>query len=252
MNHEILTIHWKMTDLIFAALDQDKELIAHLLTTNSTLINVKESRNGYTALMCSSKPEITKLLLENGADSNIQDNNGYTALMLNSQYPEIIQLLLEYGADPNIQDNNGNTALLLFSLTQPFETDETVCRLLLEKGANPNIQNKSGSTVLVLNFRVLNFRHQLPDKIIYLLLDYGADPTIKDDLGHDGVTTLTQKYVLEKEICKLKRELELSYLNPCPGKEFIKLFYEENPNCTFNDFLESYIPILQQNLSPLM
>jgi ankyrin repeat protein len=153
---------------------------------------------------------------------------------LQKKYPEAVKILLENGADPNIQDGSGQTALFLS--IRKVET----CRLLLEYGADPNIQNIHGSTAIMCKNT-----DKCVDKTIQLLLDYKADPTIKDKYGMDAVTS-TQRFILAKKIDILEKELELIKLSPLPGDEFMRLFHEENPNSTFEDFLSGYIPILRQ------
>lgn len=53
--------------------------------------------------------DAVRLLAESGADLNAQDKDGQTALMYTSK-PEVAALLLSLGADPRVRDRHGRTA----------------------------------------------------------------------------------------------------------------------------------------------
>ena len=94
--------------------------IVGFLLDNGADINIKDTHNGWTALMFSTglkneEFEIAKLLIENGADVNeISTKHGATALMMacNSCHSKIARLLIETpNINLNIVSNGGLTAL---------------------------------------------------------------------------------------------------------------------------------------------
>ena len=54
--------------------------------------------------------------------------------------------------------------------------------LLVEAGADVNAQNKDGRTPLMLTAQ-----HATDHQVMKLLLDVGADPKIKNKLGHNAL-----------------------------------------------------------------
>jgi hypothetical protein len=143
-------------------------------------------------------------LLNSGANPNIKDEYGDPLLhdaVLHSEYKEnheIVKLLLKAGAEPNMYDDHGNT---IFGSVQP--TDVKTFKLLLESGANPNLPYMWGSEVrkypihMVLSdeydapyFNLYKNRLEFKEKkleSLRLLLQYGADPTVKN---YDGESAL--------------------------------------------------------------
>lgn len=122
-----------------------------------------QDRDGETALMKSWKSDALELLLKNGANPNLADHKKRTALHHsgNSSWSvEYRSLLLNYGADPNAQDQDGDT--LLHNLVKQRRYDWSLekagvyakgstehyfdgpIRMLVEHGADPTIKNKDG------------------------------------------------------------------------------------------------------------
>ena len=94
--------------------------IVRFLIEHGADINIKDTHNGWTALMFSTgikneEFEIAKLLIENGADVNeISTKHGATALMMacNKCHSKIARLLIETpNINLNIVSNGGLTAL---------------------------------------------------------------------------------------------------------------------------------------------
>jgi uncharacterized protein len=114
--------------------------------------------------------EARKLLAE-GANPNTKDDEGDPLLLNAALYssPKVIELLLQKGADPNAKNKEGETALMW--AVHDFEK----VRCLLKKGADVNAQTKSGNTALLIG-SVGSDQYQ----IVKLLLDNGADPTVKN------------------------------------------------------------------------
>ena len=113
--------------------------------------------NGVFALFEASSHgiDITEVVLENGADPNIQDDNGDTIIFINSKYNmiEMVELILKYNIDLNIKNKKGRTALLEaldFSDGLDMENVPGIVKLLLEHGADPTIKDENGKSVLEL------------------------------------------------------------------------------------------------------
>ena len=163
-------------------------------------------------------PEVLRVLLEKGANINAKTNRGLTPLMLATAdingYPKLknVFLLLESGADAGVTNNAGkrtadylNEMLLkLCEIGTPEEVEQTIkigadvkavdkdnwttlhiatwrnnnpemLRVLLENGANSIIEarDKNGMTAL------MNAAGHGRAKHVLLLLDAGADPSLK-------------------------------------------------------------------------
>ncbi len=132
----------------------------------------------------------------------------------------LIQLLMKYGSNPHYKDNGGITALgatrtlsafaaildspyyrvnvdelnkPLYSNTGNYALHTSACqkgedglvraKRLLEAGVSPNVQNKLGDTPLHLAARKNNIA------LITLLMEYDADPHIKNSVGATALGT---------------------------------------------------------------
>jgi len=138
-----------------------------------------------------------RVLLAHGADPNLRSSNENTLLnhycydhVRTALHPEkdkidMIRLLLDNHADPNLSSNDHDTPLHNVCRNS---IDHIVIRLLLEKGAEPNLLNSNGMTPLhcIAENRFLgNTRYDIPfTQSIKLLIDAGADPTIRDEDDH--------------------------------------------------------------------
>jgi len=127
--------------------------------------------------------EAAEILLNHGADPNARDLAGGTPLhwAVAGGFPDIVELLLERGADPNARDNAGNTPLHIaamghasevagmfielaprFGLEYPYDRLDTF-RILLEYGADPTAKNNYGQTPIDIALKYGN------DEIAWLL-----------------------------------------------------------------------------------
>ena len=175
---------------------------------------------GNTPLMTSAAHgnlDITKILLDLGA--NVQSRNRWkeTALMLAASkgFREIVRLLIQYGADLHAEDITEKTALLRAAQTgQLF-----VVEMLLTQGANLHLNaidlSGEGGTAFiqaarnghddilqtllsagaVVDTTELVFHHSAlmvaalngHQKTVALLLNFGADPKLKDTSGRSAL-----------------------------------------------------------------
>ncbi|KAJ8946692.1 hypothetical protein NQ318_006949 [Aromia moschata] len=120
--------------------------------------------------------------IKDGIDVNKRHPLGWTALLVaaaNEQY-EVIELLLKAGADPNAPDNyvNANRTASQAGL-HPIEV-----LMMRDEEFSFNLNNKAtflGFTALHYAVLTDNFN------IIKLLIKYGADPSLENDMGHKPV-----------------------------------------------------------------
>ena len=140
-----------------------------------------------------------KALLEAGANVEQPGLEGFRPLALaiaESKY-EVAKALIEGGADVSVASGeDGLTPLMLIAAqTGPAEgarflpgstRPSDIAKILIERGADINAQSKSGITALM----VAATHNSAP--MIGFLMDAGADPTVKNNLG------LTASDVAEK------------------------------------------------------
>jgi ankyrin repeat protein len=141
--------------------------------------------------------ESLRLLVERyGSNPNRHDGGGEWPLKSFARQGDVaaIQFLLAHGADPNFT-STGDTALHAAVGANAYECAE----ILLNAGANVNQQDVDGWAPL---FGVST------DKMLDLLLKYGADPTVQDLCGFTASCHVkdpavkTRLVELEKEILR--------------------------------------------------
>ncbi|HEX5420116.1 MAG TPA: ankyrin repeat domain-containing protein [Gammaproteobacteria bacterium] len=199
------------TALMWAAAENNAAAVKFLLEHGAER-DAKSNGGEFTAFTFAVRGgavDAVRALLEAGADANAKLTDGTSALVLaveNAHY-ELASVLLEHGADPNAHDQ-GWTALhqitwsrqwnVGFNLPGPARTGTLssldLVRQLVAHGAdvnarltipprdgNRNMLNRIGATPFLLAAK----RCDLP--LMHLLLDLGADPSVKTG---DGTTAL--------------------------------------------------------------
>ena len=129
-----------------------------------------------------------KALLDGGADVNLEDDNGTSPLlaaagMVGRQWQqEVVKLLLEKKAIVDQKNKRGNYALKSAVSTG----DIAVARLLLERHAKTDMKDSKGRSLL-MDVRNNIFSTSTAVQMVRLLLDYGAPIGIRDNEGKDAL-----------------------------------------------------------------
>ncbi|XP_019853173.1 PREDICTED: inversin-A-like [Amphimedon queenslandica] len=122
--------------------------------------------------------EVVEVLIDHKLDVNIKDKSGLRAfdVALTQAHPNVVETMLNHGASVNIRDSDeGKRALhIAVDSIQKPKRYEVVKLLLQHEGVDPDIPDDTGSTPL--HYAVKRGY----SKIVHLLLEYKADPYIKD------------------------------------------------------------------------
>jgi len=165
-------------------------------------INARAEISGATPLDASiygGHKHIFDYLLSEGANVNAVGYDDYTILMAaaNQGNFRILKILLEHKADPNLPSPVTGETPLHAAAAKAFGEGAFDCiKLLLEAGANPNTKAKSGiltgtyyRDIKVVGETPLHLAAAYGSKeMIELLLEYNADPSIKDDRDESPLT----------------------------------------------------------------
>jgi len=165
-------------------------------------INARAQISGATPLdaaIYGGHDHIFRYLLEQGSDVNAVGYEGGTILMAAAYLGryDMLQMLLAQDADPNLVSTITGEGPLHVAAAKGFSAGTLECvTLLLEAGANPNCKAKSGietSTyyrdIQVVGETPLHLAAAYGSKaMIEVLLQYGADPALKDDRGESPLS----------------------------------------------------------------
>ena len=145
---------WYAYPMLMFALTGEKDHLemVTLLLKYKPDVNAR-NKYGDTVLMKAAfcgRRESVKLLLEVGADTNLKGDFGDTALIAtirrNKEHLEIIQQLLDHNANIDEQGYNGETALMKAAADLSRWGKQKTITLLLESGADPTIRDNEGET----------------------------------------------------------------------------------------------------------
>jgi ankyrin repeat protein len=147
-----------------------------------------------------------KSLIRAGADVHRRTEGGSTLLMTAARAgkPEAIRILLAEGIPIDaVHPTHGHTALMMAA-----SEDVRTTRALLRAGANVNVRDVEGGTAIThamdgamrAGLGDLSAEKWNP-QIIQMLLDAGADPTVRDAEGRDlmALAARTRHYRAEIE-----------------------------------------------------
>ncbi len=193
--------------------------VARYLLAQGVGVNVQDDE-GSTPWMEAAKGrelELVKFYLEHGADTNLRDEKGRTLLHLAaaSNDAETVKMVLAAGLSASAQDDEGNTPLhsvakgieggdvvaLLLAAGGPIEAlndlgrtplheaaaarNPVMAKALLKAGAAVQAQDRFCRSPLhtaAAGQRVFN-TVKAETAIVYVLMEHGADPASRDQLG---------------------------------------------------------------------
>lgn len=197
--------------------------IIQTLINNGSEINTQD-KNGWTALHCAAYwnyPEAVHVLLKNNAEVHLQNKDERTALHETARSPEqndqklgeIAQMLIQAGCDINAKSSDLGEADFTGLMFASYHNHPEVSSAFIEAGCDINAKGTNLWTAL----------HWAADRgneeMVYLLLESGADPTIKGlrgELAADRAQSPDVKDVLMNAINMWE---ELAELNKVEGSQ---------------------------------
>jgi ankyrin repeat protein len=149
--------------------------------------NLKVSKGGFTPLGAATRGgglDTIRFLIDRGADVGARTKSGYTALYGAASWPgnaAVVSLLLDHGADPKTKVETSGLAADVFTpvMAAAVRGDAEALKPLLDRGADANVRGGDfGRTALLMATTTGR------EDVVKLLLDKGANPGAKDQLGN--------------------------------------------------------------------
>lgn len=219
---------------------QGKQEIVKMLIEAGSKVNVKDNRGNLPLHHAAMKghSSIIKILIDAGSEINVQDKNGWSPLHCAAYWchPEAVDVLIEHGCDISLLNKDQRSALheTCRSPEQKEQKLGQIAKILIDKGSDINIKSSDEGEA---DFTPLMFAayHGHPDvakalldaecdihavgtngwtalhwatdrdhqELVYLLLEAGADPTIKGERGE-----LASERTKDKELKNTLRNAE--------------------------------------------
>lgn len=159
---------------------KNRFLVAKYLILKGADVNIKNNM-GDTILISAARSgllNIIDLMIKNNALLDIQNNVGDTALMaaVKNNQLKVIKKLINAGCNVNIKNNE--TFPLNFAI---MNCDDIIINELINDHTNINIIDSEKNTPL--HYAIMRRKVN----IVIKLINYGANPFIKNDLGMDMV-----------------------------------------------------------------
>lgn len=147
------------------------ELVDFLLKHGADVRRGRAKGSSYIfAAAAQGESRLVKLLIQAGAQPNTQEGNTTPLLeAARENYHETVKVLLDSGADPNSPGNSGLSPLMVAAQANALESAR---ELLKDKRTRVSEVDRIGMTAL----HHAAAAGQTP--MIFLLLDFGADPTL--------------------------------------------------------------------------
>jgi ankyrin repeat protein len=179
----------EVRDLARAASDGDTAGVGRLIA-NGVGVNSR-GKGGVTplnwALARQSKDGVL-CLLQHGANPNLQMDDGTSAVSYAAMHEDIwyLKTVLEHGGDPNLENKIRSFTPICYSITSSDVAKPRLeqVKLLIRAGANLNWQDRNGETPLSVAADANRY------DMVYLMLEAGADPTIKSTWDTTIVTEI--------------------------------------------------------------
>jgi uncharacterized protein len=129
--------------------------------------------------------------IEKGGDVNAKDNTQQSAFLISTSEvgdsTDLLDLTLAHGADINAKDSYNGTGLIR-AADRGFVT---ICERLIEAGVDIDHVNNLGWTAL-LEAVILGGGDRAHQQVVALLLEKGADRSIKDPRGRTALEIAQQ------------------------------------------------------------
>jgi hypothetical protein len=147
-----------------------------------------------------------KNFLESGEVDVNQDHHWYSPLQNAAMrgHAEIVQILLLYGADASHANHRGDTALHIAVRNARHKRYEKIVSALIQHGSEVASIGFRGTTPL--HCAILH----APSAIVKILLNNGADISIKDDTGSNAMHLVALRFprsiAVQNKICRMLLE----------------------------------------------
>ncbi|XP_052779354.1 poly [ADP-ribose] polymerase tankyrase-2-like [Mya arenaria] len=262
---------------------QGKPDIVQLLLENKCDVNVKDARGNLAIHHAAMKGhgDIVKTLIDAGSEIDAQEKNGWTALH-NAAYwchPDVVNVLIKNGCDVHKQNKDERTALHECARSQQKNAVQLgeIARSLIKAGCNVNSKSSDWGEADLTGLMYAAF-HNHPevamalidagcelnavggtfwtalhwaadrdnDELVYILLDAGINPTIRDMRGETALERARSDQM--KDILKTAIDIhkEMNVVNTTPILQTLKAVSKPastyKPACDANFKSKSFLP----------